>query len=214
MVKILIVDDHPVVRQGLRLALSQCADLDICGEAEDENTAIQQFRELSPDLVVVDVTLKAGSGLELIKELKAIQPDLKILIWSMHDEKLFAERSVRAGAMGYLNKSEPIERVEHAIRRIIQGKVFLSEQMTERMLSRTMGLAGDDNRDPIETLSDRELEVFQEIGQGVTTRRIAEKLQLSPKTIETYRENIKSKLDLANTTELTTRAVQWTIENQ
>lgn len=212
--QILIVDDHPVVRQGLRLALARYPELEICGEADGEDVAIQQFRALSPDLVVADISLNNGSGLELIKELKALQPASRILIWSMHDETLFAERAIRAGAMGFVNKTEPIETVIAAIERIIVGKVYVSEQMTERMISRTMGSGTNEVRTPMESLSDRELEVFQEIGHGVTTRQIAAKLGLSPKTVETYRENIKSKLKLANATELTRHAVQWVLENQ
>lgn len=210
--QILIVDDHPVVRHGLRLALNGFSDLQICAEADGEDTAIQLFHELSPDFVIVDMSLNEGSGLELIKQLIAIDRQIRILVWSMHDESLFAERVLRAGAMGFLNKCERIDRVVLAIRRILSGKVFLSERMADLIVCRRIGTAADD-RAPIDTLSDRELEVFQEIGRGVTTRQIAAKLGLSPKTIETYRENIKCKLHLSNSTELTKHAVQWVLEN-
>lgn len=211
--RILIVDDHPVVRQGLRMALSRHDDLEVCGDAAGENAAIQQFRKLAPDLVIVDMSLENGTGLELIKELKAIRRDARILVWSVYDESLFAERAVRAGAMGYLNKSAAIDSLVYAIRRILKGDVYLSEWMTNRMLRRTMGASNGEEQTVVDALSDRELEVFQEIGQGVTTRQIAAKLGLSPKTIETYRANIKSKLNLANSTQLTRRAVQWALEN-
>ena len=212
-VRILVVDDHPVVRQGLQLIISQHPDLEICGEAGGEDEAIRQFRALSPDFVVVDISLDSGNGLELTKELKAIRPDVKILVWSMHEESLYAERVVRAGARGYLNKTDAIDKVVFAIRTILDGKFFLSQEMIVRMLCRTVGVPVGEDREPLETLSDRELEVFEEIGHGVTTRQIAEKLCLSPKTVETYRENIKTKLNLANATELTRSAVQWVLEN-
>ncbi len=212
-VRILVVDDHPVVRQGLQLIISQHPDLEICGEAGGEDEAIRQFRALSPDFVVVDISLDSGNGLELTKELKAIRPDVKILVWSMHEESLYAERVVRAGARGYLNKTDAIDKVVFAIRTILDGKFFLSQEMIDRMLCRTVGVPVGEDREPLETLSDRELEVFEEIGHGVTTRQIAEKLCLIPKTVETYRENIKTKLNLANATELTRSAVQWVLEN-
>jgi len=212
-VQILVVDDHPVVRQGLQFAVNRHADLEICGEASGEDEAIQKFRELSPEFVVVDVSLDNGTGLDLIKELIAIRPDIKILVWSMHEESLYAERAVRAGARGYLNKAEAIDKVVLAIRSILDGKFFLSQETVDRMLCRTVGVPIGEDREPLETLSDRELEVFEEIGHGVTTRQIAAKLCLSPKTVETYRENIKTKLNLANATELTRSAVQWVLEN-
>lgn len=212
-IRILMVDDHPIVRQGLRMAVSREVDLDVCGEADGESDALQKFRELVPDVVIVDMSLNEGTGLELIKELKSQRHDVKVLVWSMHDESLFAERAVRAGALGYVNKAESTSQMVQAIRRVASGKVYLSERMTNRMLCRTMGAGNGDQRTPMETLSDRELEVFEEIGRGVTTRQIAEKLALSPKTVETYRENIKAKLDLANATQLTQHAVQWVLEN-
>lgn len=213
-IRVLIVDDHPVVRQGLKLTLASEPDFEVCGEADGETSAIQKFREQMPDLAIVDVTLKDGTGLELIKELKALQPDARILVWSMHDESLFAERAVRAGAMGYINKEQATDRVIDALRQVAAGKIYLSDQMTNRMLCRTLGAGNEDQRSPVDTLSDRELEVFEEIGHGVTTRQIADKLGLSPKTVETYRENIKSKLNLANATQLTRHAVQWVLENR
>jgi DNA-binding NarL/FixJ family response regulator len=212
--KVLIVDDHPVVRQGLRLIINNAPEMQVCGEADCMTEAIKVFRAMNPDLVVIDVSLKDCSGIELIKELKAIDPNAKLLVWSMHDESLFAERAVRAGALGFINKEESTDRVLDAMRHVLRGKIYLSEQMTNRMLCRTLGSGEELEHSPIETLSDRELEVFEQIGHGVTTRQIAAKLDLSPKTVETYRENIKAKLNLNNATELTRHAVQWVLENK
>jgi DNA-binding NarL/FixJ family response regulator len=175
--------------------------------------AIRVIHEVRPDLVIVDMTLKNGSGLELIKEVKAMYPDVRMLVASMHDETLFAERALRAGAMGYVNKQEATRQLTKAIHQVMKDKIFLSEAMTDRMLCRSVGSDNYSDKSPIETLSDRELEVFELIGQGETTRNIAEKLHLSPKTVETYRENIKDKLNLENATELTRHAVQWVLEN-
>jgi DNA-binding NarL/FixJ family response regulator len=211
--RILIVDDHPVVRQGLRMMIDGEPDLTVCGEASGMSQAMQEFHRTSPDVVIADISLENGGGLELVKELIAHNENLKILVCSMHEETLFAERALHAGAKGYINKEEATEKLIGAIRRVVQGRVYLSERMTERMLCRQVGVGEEHPKTSIETLSDRELEVFEQIGHGVTTRQIAEKLHLSPKTVETYRENIKHKLNLANATELTQHAVQWVLEN-
>jgi len=213
MTRIMIVDDHPVVRQGLRMMIDGEDDLAVCCEASGMSQAMQQFYDTKPDLVIVDLSLHNGSGIELVKELIAQDDGLKILICSMHDETLFAERALHAGAKGYINKEEATEKLIVAIRRVADGRVYLSEQMTERMLCRNIGASEDPPKSPIESLSDRELEVFEMIGNGVTTRQIADKLHLSPKTVETYRENIKHKLNLANATELTQHAVRWVLEH-
>jgi DNA-binding NarL/FixJ family response regulator len=210
--RIMIVDDHPIVRQGLALLINREPDLKVCGEAEGLSQAMKRLHECDPDVVIADISLENGSGLELIKELQSIRPAVKILVCSMHDEALYAERALRAGARGYINKEEATERMIAALRRVIDGHVYLSTAMTDRMLSRSIG-GEEPDKSAIETLSDRELEVFEQIGHGVTTRQIAEKLHLSPKTVETYRENIKAKLNLANATELTQHAVQWVLEN-
>lgn len=211
--RILIVDDHPVVRQGLRMMIESESDLVICGEADGLSQAMQQFHATSPDVVIADISLQNGSGLELIKELTAHDEDLKILVCSMHEESLFAERALHAGAKGYISKDEATDKLIVAIRRVVEGRVYLSDQMTNRMLTRQVGAGDEQPKSAIETLSDRELEVFEQIGHGVTTRQIAENLHLSPKTVETYRENIKHKLNLANATELTQHAVQWVLED-
>lgn len=213
LTRILVVDDHPVVRQGLTLLIDREADLEVCGEADGLAEAIRAYRDLSPDLTIADLTLKNGSGIELIKELVALDERVMILVVSMHDETLFAERALRAGAKGYIRKEETTEKMADAIRAVLAGRVYLSDQMTDRMLTRSIGNHKEElEESPITTLSDRELEVFEQIGRGVSTKQIADKLHLSPKTVETYRENIKSKLNLKNATELTQHAVQWVLE--
>lgn len=211
--RILIVDDHPIVRQGLRMTIEGESDLTVCGEAEGLAQAMKLFRETQPDVVIVDISLENGSGIELVKELTAQRKDLKILVCSMHEESLFAERALRAGAKGYINKEQATEKLLVAVRRVVSGRVYLSEQMTHRMLYRQVGASDEPPKSSIEALSDRELEVFEQIGHGITTRQIADKLHLSPKTIETYRENIKHKLNLENATELTQHAVRWVLES-
>lgn len=211
--RILVVDDHPIVRQGLKLMIDKESDLEVCGEADGMARAMQLYFETDPQVIVADISLENGSGIELVKEMMSHNPELRILVCSMHEELLFAERALRAGAKGYINKEETPERMIAAIRRVASGKVYLSERMTERMLCRQVGSTDEPPASAIETLSDRELEVFEQIGHGVTTRQTAQKLHLSPKTVETYRENIKHKLNLANATELTRHAVQWVLEN-
>jgi DNA-binding NarL/FixJ family response regulator len=212
-IRIMIVDDHPIVRQGMALLIGKSPSMEICAEADGMSEAIQRFIQTQPDLVIADISLNDGSGIELIKEIVAIKHDCRILVSSMHDESLFAERALRAGAMGYISKEEATETVIDAIQQVLRGKIYLSPRMTERMLSRALGAGDELTSSPIDGLSDRELEVFELIGHGITTRQIAAKLDLSPKTVETYRENIKTKLNLSNATELTRHAVQWVLED-
>lgn len=212
--RILIVDDHPLMRRGLAELINNETDLSVCGEAEDAPTAMQMLKSTTPDIVTVDISLREGSGIELIKQLKASSPDIHTLALSMHDENLYAERAMRAGAKGYLSKDAPAAEVVSALRRVRDGKIYMSDRMADRVLRRMV-----DGRDAIETspvdkLSDRELEVFELIGRGLGTRKIAEHLHLSVKTIETYRESIKAKLNLASSTELTRHAVQWALETK
>lgn len=192
--------------------ISQEEDLTICGECAEMDEAIRFVREYEPELAIVDISLKTGNGLELIKHIAATHPEMKILVCSMHDESLFAERCLRAGASGYINKEAASDQVIDAIRAIRNGKTFVSPQLAERLLSRIVG-GNPAHQSPIDSLTDRELEVFGLIGQGLTTRQIAERLHLSYKTIESYRENIKAKLSLKNAAELNRHAVQWTLEN-
>jgi DNA-binding NarL/FixJ family response regulator len=211
--RIFLVDDHPVFRHGLRGLISQEGDLEICGEAESTEEALERIPEIGPDIVLVDLSLKGVSGIELIKALKASTPGLPTLVLSMHDEDLFAERAIRAGASGYVMKHEAAERVVDAIRRTIQGDLVLSRELSETLLRRALQGRGDARPgSPLEALSDRELEVFEHIGRGLGTREIAETLHISVKTVETHKANIKEKLDLHNATELLRAAVGWTAE--
>jgi DNA-binding NarL/FixJ family response regulator len=210
--KILIVDDHPIVRQGLAALINHEPDLEVCGGAEDVAQALQEVQRTRPDLIVVDISLKESHGIDLIKQMRTRDERIKMLVWSMFDEKLYAERSLRAGAMGYINKQESIDKVVDAIRQVLRGEIYLSSNMTTRLLHRVAGGTLLD-RDPIQDLSDRELQVFDMIGRGLTTQQIARKLHLSPKTVETHREKIKTKLKLTNATQLSRQAVRWVLEN-
>jgi DNA-binding NarL/FixJ family response regulator len=210
--KILIVDDHPIVRRGLAELIAPEPDLEVCGGAEDVAEALEQVRTLHPDLVVVDISLKDSHGIDLIARLKASHPEVKMLVWSMFDEKVFAERALRAGAMGYITKRQSIEKVVDVIRQVLRGEMYLSPEMTKLFLQRA-GRSKLPEEDPIRRLTQREMEVFQMIGNGMTTQQIAHKLGLSPKTIESHREKIKTKLDLNNAAQLSRRAVQWVLEN-
>ncbi|KAA0143164.1 MAG: DNA-binding response regulator [Gimesia sp.] len=212
--RIMIVDDHPIVREGYSRLIEREGNLQVCAEADSKSVALNQIMNDPPDLVIVDISLKDGSGLELIKDIKAQFKQIKMLAVSMHDENLFAERCIRAGALGFVNKQQAPEQLVTAIHRVLSGKVFLSSEITERMICRSIGSENYSEESPIETLSDRELEVFEQIGLGETTRQIAEKLNLSPKTVETYRENIKHKLNLDNATELIRNAIQWVLEKK
>lgn len=212
--KILIIDDHPVVRLGLTQLVGAEPDLEVCGEASDADTALDLVLKLKPDLAIVDLSLKGTGGLELIKRIKSISPSTKMLVHSMHDESLFAERSLHAGAMGYINKDESQDKLIIAIRQVLRGHVYMSEKMTERMMMRVMNRKQDSEQPPIQSLSDRELEVFELIGEGLSSRVIADKLNLSVKTVETYREHVKIKLGLDNNMELIRRAMIWVLEQK
>lgn len=212
--RILIVDDHPVVREGLALQLATQTDLEVVGEAEDIPGALQQAAATRPDLVIVDITLKNGSGLDLIRRLRARDEEVKLLVWSMHAESLYAERAIRAGAQGYLHKGQATSKLLEAIRTVLAGRVFISGDMTDLLLRRVVGAKQGDELSPIERLSDRELEAFKLMGEGLTTDRVAARMFVSPKTVETYRARIKEKLGLNNVTELVQRATQWVMENQ
>ena len=211
-VKILIVDDHPSVREGLALRISLHADLEVCGEADSEEQAITLVKQLKPELVLVDISLKSGHGLELIKRIRSMDPTVKMLVISGFQESLYAERACRAGAMGYLNKQESSERMIEAIRTVLSGERFLSPEISRRLISQALG-SSDKKKTPIEQLTDRELEIFRMIGEGLSTGLIANRLFLSTHTIDTHRENIKRKLTLNSAAELSRAAVQWLLEN-
>jgi DNA-binding NarL/FixJ family response regulator len=209
-VKVFVVDDHPIVRDGLQLLLNREDDLEVCGLAENANQAIRDIEKIKPDLVVVDISLKGGvSGIELTKGIKKRYPNLPVLVLSMHDEAIYAERAIRAGARGYIMKQEMTGAIVTAIRRIMAGKIFLSEKMTSRLLDELMFNQNTRIETPIESLTNRELEVFHLIGEGNRTRDIAKKLNLSVKTIDTYRLRIKTKLNVKNSTELVKLAIEW-----
>ncbi|MBD3237992.1 MAG: response regulator [Candidatus Eisenbacteria bacterium] len=207
--RIMLVDDHPIVRQGLSQMINREMDLEVAWALPDAGSALEAIDKERPDLVVVDISLPDVGGLELVKQIRALDEELPILVCSMHDESLYAERCLHAGARGYIAKSESSARVVEAIRRVLDGKVYLSERMSERVLNRMVNTKAEVGSSPIEALSDRELEVFELIGRGETTRSIAQALNLSMKTIETYRENIKLKFGLKNSTELIRHAVGW-----
>jgi DNA-binding NarL/FixJ family response regulator len=209
--RILIVDDHPMMREGLRTLISRERDLMVCGEAETTGQALDAVANLKPDLVLADITLPGRNGIELIKDVCALQHALLILVISMHDESLYAERVLHAGARGYIMKQESGPTMMQAIRQVLAGRIYLSEKMSARILENVAGKHL--KASPIERLSDREFEVFQLIGGGRSTVQIAEELHLSPKTVEAHRSHIKRKLDLRTMTELISFASRW-IETQ
>jgi DNA-binding NarL/FixJ family response regulator len=206
--RIFIVDDHPVVRQGLALLINREADLAVCGDAEEAQSALQKIESLKPHLVVVDISLSGPDGLELLKSIRMRDPNLPVLILSMLDELLYAERALRAGASGYIMKQEATEKVLVAIRRILGGEIYVSDRMANKVLHRFVGGSSDTTRSPIAELTDRELAVFRLIGEGHGTRQIAEELHISIKTVESYQAHIKEKLALKNGRELVQRAIQ------
>ena len=212
-VRILIVDDHPIFRRGLRDLVESEPDLVICGEASTVDEALQQVALKRPDVAVIDLSLKGGHGLELIKQIRQDHPGIKMLVCSVSAESHFAERAVHAGALGYVNKQEAADELIEAVRQVFRGELYLSSPMAKRLLH---GLVGGQKTDtsPVENLTDREMEVFQMLGQGQTTKQIARQLDLSPKTIEAHRENIKTKLNLINSVQLSHFAFRWVHERE
>lgn len=208
--KVFLVDDHPIVRQGLALFIDREPDLMVCGEADGATSALQAIREAAPDFVVLDISLDGPDGLELLKTLRLRYPNLPVLVLSMHDEAVYAERALRAGANGYIMKQEATEKVLTAIRHILGGDVYLSDRLTKRMLQQFVNGAVSP-RDPLAKLSDRELEVYRLIGAGHSTRQIADELHVSTKTVESYQAHIKEKLALRNARELVQHAVEWSV---
>lgn len=206
--RVFLLDDHPIVRQGISEMINEESDMKICGEASNYQDAMQAVEKLKPDVILVDISLSGSSGLEFLKALKIQHPDVKSLILSMHDETLYAERALREGARGYIMKQEAIEKIMDAVRHVMKGQIYLSDQMMERILEKKYGGISVD-ASPVETLSDRELEVFRMIGEGTSTSSIAKQLHRSVKTIETYRARIKVKLNLKNNMELIRLAMNW-----
>lgn len=206
--RIFLVEDHPVFRLGLRELLQQEESFEVCGEADDIPGATAAIPRLAPDLAVVDLSLKGRNGVDLIRELREQSPQLRILVVSMHDEALFAERALTAGARGYVMKQETSECIVKAVRTVLDGRLYLSEALTAQLIDKFVGGGGAAEGSPLERLTDRELEVFQLIGRGLGTGEIANRLNLSVKTIGTYRERIKEKLNLRTSGELILEAVR------
>ena len=207
--RIFLVDDHPLVREWLTNLIHQQSDLAVCGEAESAPQALDAVVKLRPDIAIVDISLKNGSGIELIKNIRALAPEVAVIVLSMHDENLYAERALRAGAKGYIMKRETAKRVIAAIRQVLSGKLYLSESMRALFAEKFVGGDPPTNSLPVNQLSDRELEVFQLLGQGYETRQIAVSLNISMKTVQAFCARIKEKLSLASATELLREAVRW-----
>lgn len=213
--RILVVDDHPVFRRGIMAMLTEEADFTICGEADNAPAALSAMRQLAPDLILLDIYMPPyTNGIELIKLMLAEQPKIKIIILSMHDESLYALRSLRAGAKGYVMKAEALNQVTDAIRKVMQGGIYVSPRYTERLIFKVIQSDGADAESPVAQLSDRELEIFQLIGKGSATRDIAGSLHLSIKTVETHRAHIKEKLGLRDASELVRFAMEWSSQQQ
>ncbi len=214
-INILIVDDHPIVREGLKQLISNEKDIIVSGSVEDANKALEEIKNKSYDLLIIDISLKGSiSGLELTKTINNSYPNLPILILSMYDESIYAERAIRAGARGYIMKHEMTGTIVKAIRRILEGKIYLSDEMSSKLLNELIFKQGEKVTSSVEKLTDRELEVFQLIGDGFKTQDIAVKLCLSVKTIDTYRMRIKEKLNINDSVELTKIAIEWVNNNK
>jgi DNA-binding NarL/FixJ family response regulator len=211
---VLVVDDHPLMRQGLSLLINQQQDMQVCGEAEEAQAAMHALAQKKPDIMILDISLNGPDGLELLKSIRVSHPDLPVLILSMHDEAIYAERALRARANGYIMKQEATEKVLVAMRRILNGDIYLSDRMQNKMLHQFIDGAPSMIQSRISSLSDRELEVFRLIGEGRATREIAEELHLSIKTVETYQAHIKEKLALRSGRELIQHAIQWKISEK
>ena len=207
--RVFLVDDHPLVREGLRKVIDQEPDLEVCGDAEDAGRAFAEISRLRPDVAIVDLSLRGESGLDLIKRLGAEAAPPRILVLSMHDEASYAERALRAGAQSYVMKRESSGKVLEAIRQVLAGRSFVSESIAARFAEKYVGLKRTPTGSPVECLSDRELEVFRRIGQGQMNRIIAEELHLSLKTVQTHCAHIKEKLGFRNATELIREAMRW-----
>jgi DNA-binding NarL/FixJ family response regulator len=211
---VFVVDDHPLLRQGLALLINRESDLVVCGEAEEAQAAMKAIAAKKPDVLIADISLNGPDGLDLLKNLRALYPYMPVLILSMHDETIYAERALRARANGYIMKQEATEKVLIAVRRILDGEIYLSDRMANKLLHQYLGGAPGDVNSQLSALSDRELEVFRLIGEGRGTRQIAEKLHLSIKTVETYQAHIKDKLSLRSGRELVQYAIQLKISER
>lgn len=211
--RVLIVDDHALLRDGMRLMIDSQSDLEVCGEADDEADAVQKYRRLHPDLVIVDIALKTGSGIEAIKRIKGHDPDARIVVSSMHEETIYGERALLAGAMAFVSKQDPSGTLLTAMRQVLNGEMYFSSQLTQRLLRRASGTSVAETASPVDCLTDRELEAFTFIGQGLSSREIASRMHISPKTADRYRENIKRKLGIKSSSELIHHATLWVGQN-
>ena len=212
--KLLVVDDHPLVRERVAELINQEPDLIVCGEAGDANEALAAAKSLAPDMAIVDITLKDTYGIELVKQLKELYPKLPMLVLSMHEESMYGERALRAGARGYLTKQEASKKIIDAIRRIMRGEIYVSEKLGAALLQKVAGVKSEGGGSPIDVLTDRELEVFQLLGQGLAVREVAERLFVSVKTVEAHREHIKQKLKFKTSSELLRYAIQYTLQEK
>ena len=212
--KVLVVDDHPLVRERITELINQESDLVVCGDAEDVPQALKAVAATKPDVAIVDITLKDSYGIELIKQLKELYPDLPTLVLSMHDESMYGERALRAGAKGYLTKQEATKKVVDAIRRILGGEIYVSDKLASSLVRKVAGGKSEAGGTPLDVLTDRELEVFQLLGQGLTAREVADRLSLSAKTVEAHREHIKQKLNYKTSGELLHFAIQYMLQEQ
>jgi DNA-binding NarL/FixJ family response regulator len=211
--RVFIVDDHPIVRQGLKLLINQEPDLTVCGEAENAPSVLPAIRALKPAIAVIDLSLGHDSGIELIKNIRLQHPELLLLVLSMHDESLYAERALRAGARGFIMKQEAPEKVIIAIKQVLQGAIYLSDAMKAKMLNKIID-SREKKSSSIELLSDRELQVFKLLGSGLSTRQVSDQLHVSIKTVEAYRANIKEKLNLKSSAELVQHAIHWVLSGE
>jgi DNA-binding NarL/FixJ family response regulator len=211
---VFVVDDHPIIRRGLALLINQEPDLAVCGDAEEMHSALSAISALKPDILILDISLNGPDGLEILKNVRLNAPHLPVLILSMHDESLYAERSLRAGANGYVMKQEATENVLTALRRILSGEIYVSKKIANSMLQHYIRGGNPPEYSSVAELTDRELEVFRLIGEGNGTRQIADALHLSIKTVESYQAHIKDKLSLRSARELVQHAVEWTVREK
>jgi DNA-binding NarL/FixJ family response regulator len=213
-IKVLLVDDHPLVREGLVNLINQQPDMEICGEAGNETQALEMIGRLRPDVAVVDLSLETGSGIELLKNIRMHHPGVQSVVLSMHDENLYAERALHAGARGYIMKREAAKKVIAGIQAVHAGQLYVSEKIAAMMAEKFVGGKSTAEASPIEALSDRELQVFELLGSGQSTRQISENLHVGFKTVQAYQARIKEKLQLANATELMRAAIRWNESKQ
>jgi len=209
VIQIFLVDDHPLIRSGLAQIISEEEDMNICGQASNAAEAFKKIPETGPDLVIVDLSLEGSNGIELIKNLKALYPHLEFMMFSMHDERVYAQRALRAGARAFVMKHEDKSTIKLAVRRSMSGNIYVSDRVSEQLLHQIVSGNTSEKSSPVDRLTDRELEVIQLIGKGYSTREVASSLNVSVKTIESHRAHIKEKLDLASGNELVKFAIQW-----